>query len=472
VRPRRRLGSLRNRLALLFFAVTAVALAVVIFVFLPQLESKIEHQKLGDLETTAAQDAKRLRAVVGSATGKEVDAVARTLSDRSSAHVTLLGIQRSSRSPVPRFYVISDSNQVTSVSTEWPLAERAVADGGKQSRIVNHQGEVAVPLLYAGRPSWVAVFSRDFGDASQAVHLVRDRLLIASAVALLVALVGGWLVAFRLSRRVTRLEDAARRVAAGEHVEPVPVEVDDELGRLTRAFNEMQEQLAQVDRARREFIANASHELRTPIFSLGGFVELLQDEQLDPATREEFLQTMSQQIERLQKLAVDLLDLSRLDAGSLSIERERVDLGELAGAVAQEFKPALAGHRTSLRLRIPSDPIEAICDRERTIQIMRILLDNALRHTPEGTPITVSAARENGAAELTVRDRGPGVAPAASRQVFERFYTENVASGSGLGLAIARELAERMDGQITLKSRPGVTAFTLALPAAPDGREE
>jgi signal transduction histidine kinase len=178
-------------------------------------------------------------------------------------------------------------------------------------------------------------------------------------------------------------------------------------------------------------------------------------------------------VERLQKLAADLLDLSRLDAGSLDVDRERVDLGELAGAVAAEFRPALAGHRTRLRLRIPEGPVEALCDRARTSQIMRILLDNALRHTPQGTPVTVIAARQNGNAELTVRDKGPGVAPSAARQVFERFYTENAASGSGLGLAIARELAERMDGEITLKSRPGVTAFTLVLPVPPrDGLEE
>ncbi|MEA2449144.1 MAG: two-component system, OmpR family, sensor kinase, partial [Thermoleophilaceae bacterium] len=150
----------------------------------------------------------------------------------------------------------------------------------------------------------------------------------------------------------------------------------------------------------------------------------------------------------------------------------RVDLGELAGAVASEFRPALSVHRTALRLRLPRGPVEAVCDRERTIQIMRILLDNALRHTPQGTPVTVIAARQNGHAELTVRDKGPGVAAASAGQVFERFYTENSASGSGLGLAIARELAERMQGSITLKSRPGITAFTLALPVAPDGRDE
>jgi signal transduction histidine kinase len=472
---RKRLTSLRNRLALTFFTVTALALAVVIFFFLPRLESNIEHQKLSDLEKTADAAAPRLRSVVGrQTTGSEIDDLVRAISDRAGARVTLLGIQQSSRGNAPRFYVISDSNQLASVATDWPLAARVIAgprSGRTESSVVHHRGDVAIPLYYAGSPGWVAVFSRDFGDAGEAVHLVRERLLVASAVALLVALLGGWLVARRLARRVTRLERAARRVAAGASVEPVPVEADDELGRLTRAFNEMQEQLARVDRARREFIANASHELRTPIFSLGGFVELLQDEQLDEATREEFLQTMSEQVERLQKLASDLLDLSRLDAGSLDLHRERVDVGELAGTVAAEFKPAVASHGTNLRLRIPDEPVEALCDRERVGQIMRILLDNALRHTPEGTPVTVIAARDNGYAALTVRDKGRGVPPDSAGQVFERFYTENKATGSGLGLAIARELAERMDGHIALKSRPGVTAFTLTLPS-PDGSPE
>ena len=471
----KRARSLRNRLAFLFFAVTAVALAVVIFVFLPQLESKIEAQKLNDLRKTATRQAPQLRTVMGRpVTARNVDDTVRTISDKTSARVTLLGIQQSTRGRDPRFYVISDSNQSSAVTPNWDLARRAVDQprtAQPAGTIQTHRGEVAVPLYYAATPGWVAVFSRDFGDAGQAVRLVRDRLLVASAVALMVALVGGWLVASRSARRVTRLERAARRLAAGQRIEPLPVEADDELGRLTRAFNEMQEQLARVDGARREFIANASHELRTPIFSLGGFVELLQDEQLDEATRAEFLRTMGEQIERLQKLAVDLLDLSRLDAGSLDIEHETVDLGELAGAVTKEFQPALASHRTKLKLRVPDDAVEAVADRERVMQIMRILLDNALRHTPEGTPVTVIAARQNGNAELTVRDKGPGVAPALQRQVFERFFTADTAQGSGLGLAIARELAERMEGQIALKSRPGVTAFTLVLPPAANGHD-
>jgi two-component system OmpR family sensor kinase len=466
----RPLRSLRNRLALLFFAVTALALAVVVFFFLPQLESQIVDQKLGELRKSARASAPRLERVIGSeVTAAGVTKLARGISDATSARVTLLGVQQSTTRATPVFYVITDSNESSTVTPDWGLAERALKQHPRQSpptAVRGATGEVAVPLFYAGRADWVAVFSRDFGDARQAVQLVRDRLLVASAVALVVALLGGWLVASGIARRVSRLETAARNLAAGRHVEPLPIDSEDELGRLTRAFNEMQEQLSRVDRARREFIANASHELRTPIFSLGGFVELLQDEQLDQATRDEFLSTMAEQVERLQKLAVDLLDLSRLDAGSIDLNSEGVDLVELADAVTAEFRPIVDSHKTELEVRVPDEPVRALCDRERAMQIMRILLDNALRHTPEGTPVTVIAGRDNGTAELAVADKGPGVAPASHTQVFERFYTADAASGSGLGLAIAKELAERMDGRITLNSRPGRTVFKLTLPIA------
>ena len=129
---------------------------------------------------------------------------------------------------------------------------------------------------------------------------------------------------------------------------------EDELGQLTRTFNEMQHQLRRVDVARKEFVATASHELRTPIFSLGGFVELLRDEDLDEETRREFLDTMAEQVERLQKLAVDLLDLSRLDAGSVALEREPVDLSARWRARSSaSSSPRSRSHETELELRLP-----------------------------------------------------------------------------------------------------------------------
>lgn len=465
----RRPRSLQNRLTLLFLAITALGFAAVIFFFLPQLQSRLEDQRLHDLERATRSLSPRLRAVIGrEVTAPELDQLVRAVADAAHGRVTLLGVQQSSSASRPQFYVISDSNELRAVRPDYALAARALRRRGAPAAATHRTrktAEVAVPLLYRGQPAWVAIYSRQ-SDAGEVVGLVRSRLLEASAVALLIALVCGFFVARALALRVSRLERAARAVAAGRHVPALPVDSTDELGRLTQAFNEMQEQLARVDRARKEFIANASHELRTPIFSLGGFVELLQDEQLDPATRDEFLASMRTQVDRLQKLAVDLLDLSRLDAGSLELQSEDVDLGELAHTVAAEFTPAVAQHRTDLELRVSDEPVGARCDRERVAQIMRILLDNALRHTPEGTTVIVSASRNNGAAEFEVADSGPGIDPAARAQLFERFYTADAARGSGLGLAIARELAERMDGRIELLSRPGRTVFTLALPVS------
>jgi two-component system OmpR family sensor kinase len=468
LRPR----SLTATLALLFFGITALAFAVVIFVFLPRLETRLEDKQLDELQSVAdssAPDVQRL--MTRDLTGKSLDDSVASIADRVNARVTVLGVQRSNYSPAQypeRFYVITDSNVAPAVSPNLDLARRALV---ARERVVTardaNSGQAAQSLSYRGNADWVAIYERPFEEAATTVELVRSRLLWASVAALTVALLAGFLLSRVIADRVRSVERAARNLAAGRPTEPLPVTGDDELASLALAFNEMQYKLGKVDRARREFIANASHELRTPIFSLGGFVELLEDEEMDDDTRREFLATMREQVDRLQKLAVDLLDLSRLDAGSVAFECEDVDLGVLAEEVTREFGPASVQHGTKLELALPDDRIGALCDRERVAQIMRILLDNALRHTPEGTPVTVSAGLDNGSAEFAVSDLGPGVDPSSRDQLFERFYTGNKASGSGLGLAIAKELAERMDGRIEVASGAGATTFSLELPTAP-----
>lgn len=471
MRPGRpRLRSLRNKLALLFFAITAAAFSVIYFYVIPQLESNLERKKLDDLSAVAAGSRSTLEGLMGrrDVTAGELDSRVRAVADAAGSRVTLFGVQQSSRGAgEPQFFVITDSREERQVPLNPGLAARASATGnlarGKGSLGGQHLGEIAQPLSFRGRIDWVALYSRPFDDIAETTSFIRARLLVATTAALLMALIGGYLVAQAVARRVRRLEAAAVQVAAGHFIEPLPVDSEDELGQLTRTFNEMQRQLQRVDVARKEFVATASHELRTPIFSLSGFVELLRDEELDETTRREFLDTMAEQVERLQKLAVDLLDLSRLDAGSVELEREPVDLSELARAVIGEFKPAVAQHGTELELRLPAR-VRASCDRERVAQIMRILLDNALRHTPEGTHVTVTAGRENGAARVTVADEGPGLLDAT--QVFDRFYTGDAARGAGLGLAIAQELAERMDGSLRADRCESGSAFTLKLPAA------
>ena len=229
----------------------------------------------------------------------------------------------------------------------------------------------------------------------------------------------------------------------------------------------MQSQLEGLDSARRRFIATASHELRTPIFSLGGFLELIQDEQLDEDTRQQFLSQVRDQVERLGKLATQLLDLSRLESGSVELESTPTDLGVLARAVGTEFGPAVTAHGSRLSVAVPEEPIRVICDSERVAQLLRILIDNALAHTPPGTDVLVSAhpASNGTGAQLTVHDGGPGIPEEALERVFEPFYSADGARGAGLGLAIAHELAVRMSASLEIASTPGDTTFTLTLPS-------
>jgi signal transduction histidine kinase len=261
----------------------------------------------------------------------------------------------------------------------------------------------------------VVVYSAPLADVQDNVDLIRRQILIAGAIALIVATTSGYYAASALARRVKRLERAAGEVAAGNFSRPIPVDSEDELGQLAIAFNEMQRKLARLDQARKEFIANASHELRTPIFSLGGFVELLQDEDLDEETRTEFLATMRGQVDRLQKLATDLLDLSRLDAGSMELEREPVSLASLARQITHEFAAAAARGGITLEVAVSVEPeIVALCDGQRVAQILRILVDNAGTHTPPGTHVRVRTGAErpgNGKpiAYLEVEVDGPGI---------------------------------------------------------------
>jgi signal transduction histidine kinase len=314
----------------------------------------------------------------------------------------------------------------------------------------------------------VYAYTVTIGGGASGLGQVKAQILVGGLIAVGLAIAVGVYFAQLAARHIGRLQDAARKVADGNFETPIPIAAAGQLGQLARTFNEMQRRLADLDSARKQFIANASHELRTPIFSLGGFVELLEEEDPSPEERAEFVQTMRRQIERLTKLTADLLDLSRLDAGEMAMQARSVDLGALAREVAREFGPRADRHGSRLELRTPERPAVASADPDRVRQIIRILLDNALTHTPEGTKVTVTTYHRNRRAELTVSDEGPGIPQRDQGRIFERFYTADSAGGSGLGLAIARELAQRMDGRIAISSRKRFTAFTIDLPP---GRE-
>lgn len=447
-----------------------LAIGVLYLYVAPGLQTRLIDQKLSELASSAQRHSGPIERTVGSAdTPRSIHARVNSAALGSGARVTLFSVASAVAPAGPQLTRIADSAAPGSaVALRFPVAGRAASAGtvttGTESTASGIVAEAAFPVVYQGRVVRVIVFSDPVSDAVRNVATVRHEILVAGGIALVLAVAGAYLVARLLTRRVKRLERAAERVASGEFERPIPVDSTDELGQLAVAFNEMQRQLGQLDLARKKFIATASHELRTPIFSLGGFVELLEDEELDAETRARFLEQVREQVERLRKLSVDLLDLSKLEAGSLELRPESVDLGELTRSVSGEFEPTLAQHDSHLELRL-SRRIEAMCDPVRVAQIIRILIDNALTHTPPGTHITVTAGREDGHVRMAVRDDGTGIEPQAMQRIFEPFYTADDAQGSGLGLAIASELAERMSGSLRVTSSAHETVFTLEIPA-------
>jgi signal transduction histidine kinase len=461
------LRSVGGRLGLALAVVVAGALVLVDLIVVPTLERNLIHSKLSQLREVAPPIAKRL----GSSTVYELHdrlVAAAESADARVVYFTLLD-------PNPlSLTVFDDSRPVTSADVEDdPLVNRAYnAYPHLVSGTVTHGGRRYAEVAFPVQNGSVVLFSASLHDTLQSIHEVRRRLVIAGLIALGASLLVGYVAAAMFARRLRRLERAADRIAGGEFGEPVVDPGKDEVGQLATAFERMRLRLSQLEHARREFIANASHELRTPLFSLGGFLELMTDEDLDAETQREFMATMREQVARLTKLATDLLDLSRLDAGRLTVEHERVDLSALAEILADEFRAVAlsSGHALGVENGIETS---ALGDEERALQIGRILLENALIHTPPGTPVRIRTARRNGSALLAIEDEGPGIPAEHADHVFERFYRVegSVASGSGLGLAIARELAELMGGSVELHSPEGHTVFALVLPTAVFRRE-
>ena len=447
------------KLGLVVLAIVAGALTIVYVSVVPRLEDRLAADRIDELGRSTPPLVQQFKR----ANPFDYSSVARFFQANLGARVVVIqklggGVARN----------IGDSNDLPSdnVASD-PIVARALATGETQTGRVDRNGERAEVAVLLDDDTAI-LLSAPLRDTLASVQLVKRSLLVSGIVALVVAWFAGSLLALRLTSRIHRLDVAAGRIAAGDFEQEISDPVEDELGELATAFDRMRGRLAHLDRARREFIANASHELRTPLFSLGGFLELMADEDVDPVARKDFVDEMGSQVQRLTKLATDLLDLTRLDADQLSVEHTEVDVAESARTVCEEFRALAEAGEHDLSADVDG-PALAIADEQRVLQVARILVENATRHTPAGTKIVVSASDQNGSVALAVSDDGPGVPEADQQHLFERFYRAGggQASGSGLGLAIARELAGRMGGSIELASKPGETTFTLLLPRAP-----
>ena len=302
-----------------------------------------------------------------------------------------------------------------------------------------------------------------FQDAIQTALVIAIGAAGVAAVAVSVAM------STRLSRPIGRLAHASRRIASGRYAERVPVSSDDEIGELAESFNTMAASLEATEQRRLELVGDVAHELRTPLASLDGYLEGLEDGIVPPGQATWTL--LRGETSRLSRLVNDLQELWRAEARQLPLSLTAVDVANQVSAVRERFAALAGDHQVRLEMDIGPRALTAQADPERLGQVLDNFLSNAIRYSPAGSAITLSAGRDGDTIAIAVKDQGPGLTEEQLEHVFERFYRvdpsrSRALGGSGIGLAIARALAEAIDGQVTADSEgPGRGAtFRIILP--------
>jgi signal transduction histidine kinase len=338
------------------------------------------------------------------------------------------------------------------------------------------------PIVVAGAESGVVAVPVDPPPLTLAMRDLGPTLGIVALGLLLAGTAIGALLVFRPThRRLRGLQDAARAVGAGATGVRAPESGGDEVTALAHAFNEMAAQLEQrtqaleaVDRTRRQLVADVSHELTTPLAAIRGYVETLAmpDLPIDAPTRARYLQIVAEETERLEHIVGDLLEVGRLEGGGGAFTIEPVPVAQLFQRVRHRHDQRLGEKHIHLETRERPAGLVIDVDQKRFEQALQNLVSNAVRHTPEGGRITVSAQADPGGARIVVEDTGSGIPPEHLERVFDRFYKVDesrtgtaLPSGSGLGLSIVRAIVERHGGRISVGNAPGGGArFEILLP--------
>ncbi len=331
----------------------------------------------------------------------------------------------------------------------------------------------AVPVLRGGEREGALFVAGSLDDVVASLSVLVRRLITAGLAINLTIMAATWLVARRLTSPLTRLNRAAHRLGAGDLQTRVGIQSTDEVGDLAATFNEMAERLEEHDRLQRRFVADASHELRSPIGSAVVLLEALQSSVRD--ADQSLFASLRDQLERMSRLVNQLLELARLEEweGQPANCEESTDAIHVVRRVVRRLGPIAAGNGIKMQEQLEQVPPIAGAE-ENLERIAENLIENAIKYTPEGGTVRVelkSAGSSEPQMRLTVQDSGPGIPPDDLPHIFDRFYRADTArsrgkGGVGLGLAIAARRVELLEGNMEVDSPPGCgTTFSVVLPA-------
>jgi signal transduction histidine kinase len=340
-------------------------------------------------------------------------------------------------------------------------------DSGGDDRMMH----LIAPVHVDGQLVGFVYLSQPLRDMTVVLQDLRTRWLLSTVIALIVSSGMALLLARVITNPIHRLTEAASAVARGQFDHKVPVRSRDALGHLSRTFNDMTVRLQAARQMQVDFVADVSHELRTPLTSVKAAVETLRAGAVDdPEVRDRFLATVEGETERLIRLVNDLLLLSRVDSEALNLRRESVDVKTLVDAAVEHLQAQADTRDQVVRVQVQTNTPATWVDPDRVQQVLVNLLDNALKYSPPGSEVTITAGSSNNQAVLVeIRDQGIGIPAADLPHIGQRFYRADKArsraqGGSGLGVAIARSLVQAHGGKLWLDSEDGkgvVARFTL-----------
>lgn len=319
----------------------------------------------------------------------------------------------------------------------------------------------AVPVPRVGG---AVVLLAPAAPVQRSLSLSRRYLWLAGAGTLLLGTGFALMLARSLLRPVIAIERATVQIARGDFSTRVLVESHDEIGQLAQSVNSMTAQLDAYEKRRREFLANVAHELRTPLSYIRGYSQAVAEGLVPDTERDRYLRIVQEESVRLGRLVDDLMDMAQMEEGQLSFDFLPLDLRAVVNQAVESVQPRAAGKGITLSVEMPDRFPQPLADGGRVHQVVMNLLDNALRHTPEGGSVQVAIRRVEGGVRVSVSDSGPGIPADDLPLVFERFHKRH-SEGRGLGLAIVRSIIRAHGGEAGVESAPGEGAtFWFKLP--------